>query len=136
MKIKAHTICKGVAEGEAIVYKGAFSFLGDLDPTSGKIAPAGHPLEGQSIANKVLVFTSGKGSSGGPRFAWTAKRNGVAPCAIICLESEPVLSCGVIAAKIPTVDNPERDPFTLIETGDYVKVDASNGIVEVTKRSR
>lgn len=136
MKIKAHTICKGVAEGEAIVYKGAFSFLGDLDPTSGKISSAGHELEGQSIANKILVFTSGKGSSGGPRFAWTAKRNGVAPSAIICLESEPVLSCGVIAAKIPTVDKPEQDPFTLIDTGDYVKVDASNGIVEVTKQSK
>lgn len=134
MRINAHRICKGEAEGEAIVYRGGFSFLGDLDPASGKISVAGHELEGQSVANKVLVITSGKGSSGGPRFAWVAKRNGVAPGAIICLESEPVLSCGVIAAKIPTVDKPERDPYELISTGDYVKVDATNGVIEVTQK--
>jgi predicted aconitase with swiveling domain len=134
MRIKAHRVCKGEAEGEAIVYRGGFSFLGDLDPVSGKIAMPGHELEGQSVANKVFVITSGKGSSGGPRFAWTAKQNGVAPSAIICLESEPVLSCGVIAAGIPTVDKPERDPFELIGTGDYVKVDATNGVIEVIKK--
>ena len=45
MEIRAHTVCQGKAEGEAVVYKGAFSFLGDLDPITGKI-PA-------SIASKV-----------------------------------------------------------------------------------
>jgi len=131
MEIKAHPVCRGKAEGEAVVYKGAFSFLGDLDPLTGKIPVPGHELQGKSLAGKVFVFTTGKGSSGGPRFAWEAKRNGNAPAAIICLESEPVLSCGVIAADIPTVDRPERDPFECIRPGDYVKVDATQGIIEV-----
>lgn len=135
MEIRAHTVCQGKAEGEAVVYKGAFSFLGDLDPITGKIPVPGHKLQGRSIANKVFVFTTGKGSSGGPRFAWEAKQNGNAPIAIICLESEPVLSCGVIAADIPTVDRPEKDPFELIKTGDYVKVDATEGIIEVVEKS-
>jgi len=133
MKIKAHTICPGYGEGEAVVYKGSFSFLGDLNCASGKIALAGHELEGVSLINKVFIFSHGAGSSGGPRFAWMAKQNKVAPNAIICLESEPVLSCGVIAAKIPTVDKPEQDPFLFIETGDYVKVNATEGVIEVNK---
>jgi predicted aconitase with swiveling domain len=134
MKIKAQTVCGGSGEGEAIVYRGGFSFLGDLDPKTGKISLPGHELEGQSLTNKVFVFTSGKGSSGGPRFAWVAKRNGVAPSAMICVASEPVLSCGVIAAKIPTVHKPEKDPFEFIKTGDYVKVNATEGIIEIVER--
>lgn len=134
MKIKAHTVCEGVAEGEAVVYKGAFSFLGDIDPSTGKIVFPGHELEGTILADKVFVFASGKGSTGGSRIAWLLSRNGVAPRAIICLESEPVMACGVIAAGIPTVDKLERDPFEVIKVGDYVRVDASKGIVEVVAR--
>jgi len=131
MEIRAHTVCAGKAEGEAVAYKGPFSFLGDLDPATGKVPVLGHELEGKSLANKVFVFTTGKGSSGGPRIAWAAKRNAKAPAAMICLESEPVLSCGAIVAEIPTVDRPEKNPFELIKTGDYVKVDATAGIVEI-----
>ena len=135
MEIKAHPVCQGKAEGEAVVYKGAFSFLGDLDPLTGKVPVPGHELQDKSLAGKVFVFTTGKGSSGGPRFAWEAKRNGNAPVAIICLESEPVLSCGVIAADIPTVDQPEKDPFEFIKTGDHVTVDAIEGRIGIAKKS-
>ena len=127
MEILAHTICPGRAEGEAILYDGLFSFLGDLDPYSG-IVPAPHPkLEGVILANKVFIFVSGRGSTGGATSAWIAKRNGNSPAAIICLESEPVLSCAVIAAGIPTVDRPERNPFEYIKNGDFVIVDATEG---------
>ena len=129
MEITAHTICPGKAEGEAVLYEGLFSFLGDLDPNSGTV-PAPHPkLEGVSLANKIFIFISGRGSTGGATSAWIAKRNGYTPAAIICLESEPVLSCAVIAAGIPTLDRPSKNPFELIKTGDFVKVDATEGII-------
>lgn len=83
------------------------------------------------LANKVFVFTTGKGSSGGDFAAWVAKKNGNAPAAMICLESEPVLSGAVIATGIPTVDKPEKDVFELINSGDYIKVHATQGIIEV-----
>jgi hypothetical protein len=134
MEIRAHTVCTGIGEGEAMVYKGPFSFLGDLDPATGEIPVLGHELQGQSLANKVFIFTTGKGSAGGPIYAWKAKQSGKAPAAIICLESEPVLSCAVIAAGIPTVDKPGMNPLDLIKTGDYVKVDATRGIIAVSNR--
>ena len=35
---------------------------------------------------------------------------------------------------IPVVDHLEEDPYQLIEDGDWVKVDAVNGTVTVTKK--
>ena len=134
MEIKAHMVSAGKAEGEAVVYKGPFSFLGDLDPATGMVPVPRHQLEGTSLADKVFVFTTGKGSSGGDFAAWAAKKNGNAPAAMICLESEPVLSGAAITTGIPTVDRPERDIFELIKTGDYVKVDATRGIIELVDK--
>lgn len=131
MEIKAHMVSVGKAEGKAVVYNSPFAFLGDLSPTTGQICMPGHQLERESLVNKVFVFTTGKGSSGCDFAAWSAKKNGKAPVAIICLESEPVLSGAVIANKIPTVDRPEKEVLELIKTGDYVKVDATAGIIEI-----
>ena len=131
MEMRAHTVSAGKAEGEAVVYNGPFSFMGDLDPATGKVPAPRHQLEGKSLVNKVFVFTTGKGSSAGDTTAWAAKQKGNVPAAMICLESEPVLAGAVIATGIPTVDRPEKNVFELIKTGDYVKVDATAGIIEV-----
>jgi len=131
MEIKAHMVCAGKAEGEAVVYNGPFSFLGDLNPATGKVPVPRHELEGISLVDKVFVFTTGKGSSGGDFAAWAAKENNNAPAAIICLESEPVLTGAVLVTQIPAVDHPEKNVLELIKTGDYVKVDATAGIIEV-----
>jgi len=134
MEIKAHTVCAGKAEGEAVVYEGSFSFMGDLDPLTGKVSVPRHPLEGQSLVNRVFVFTTGKGSSAGDCAAWAAWQEGNVPAAIICLESEPVLSGAVIITGIPTVDQPEENIFDLISTGDFVRVDADAGIIEIIRQ--
>ena len=131
MEIRAHRVSAGKAEGEAVVYNGPFAFLGDLSPVTGLICMPRHKLEGESLVNKVFVFTTGKGSSGCDFAAWAAKKNGKAPAAIICIESEPVLSGAVITTGIPTVDRPEKNVLELIKTGDHVRVDADAGIIEL-----
>jgi predicted aconitase with swiveling domain len=131
MEIKAHRVSAGKAEGEAVVYEGPFAFLGDLNPATGKICLPRHRLEGVALAGKIFVFTTGKGSSGCDFAAWAAKKKGNAPAAMICLESEPVLSGAAIAAEIPTVDHPDADIFRLIKTGDRVTVDATEGVITI-----
>jgi phosphomecalonate degydratase small subunit len=131
MEIRAHMVSAGKAEGEAVVYNGPFAFLGDLSPVTGLICMPRHKLEGESLVNKVFVFTTGKGSSGCDFAAWAAKKNGKAPAAIICLKSEPVLSGACIATGIPAVDCPEKNVLELIKTGDHVRVDADVGIIEL-----
>ncbi len=130
MEIRAHMVSAGKAEGEALVYNGPFAFLGDLSPVTGLICMPRHKLEGQSLVKKVFVFTTGKGSSGCDFAAWAAKKNGNVPAAIICLESEPVLSGACITTGIPAVDRPEKNVLELIKTGNHVRVDADAGIIE------
>jgi len=130
VEVKAHTVSAGKAEGKAVVYKGPFSFMGDMDPLTGRMCAPGHPLENISLVGKIFIFTTGKGSSAGDCAAWTAREYGNMPSAIICLESEPVLSGAVIITGIPTVDQPEENVFDLIKSGDFVKVDADAGIIE------
>ena len=128
------TVNPGTAEGEALVTKIPFSFLGELDPSTGIIPAPGHELQGQSVVGKVLVCPTGKGSSGGPNIAYMAKKAGNAPSALIFLEVEPIIALGAITADIPAVDRLDKDPLEVIKTGDWVKVDATQGTVEVVEK--
>lgn len=133
--LKGHTINAGEAEGEAIVYNGMFSFVGDLSLRTGKIPGKGHELEGKTLDGKVLVFTTGRGSTAGPYVAYGAKKLGYAPAAMICVEAEPVIAVGAITAEIPMMDRLDQNPLEAIRTGDYVKVNATKGTVTVVKRT-
>lgn len=136
MKLKGHKINAGEAEGEAIVYRGPFSFVGDINPKNGVVPVPGHELEGQSLVNKVFIFTTGHGSSAGPYQAYSCKEAGNAPAALVCIEAEPVIALSAITADIPMVDKLEKNPLDVIETGDYVKVNATKGNVEIIKKKK
>lgn len=131
MKLKGHSVNPGVAEGEAIVTNIPFSFLGELDPTTGKVPSPSHELFGQSIKNKILVCPTGKGSTVGPIIAWYAMKAGNNPKAMICVEAEPIIASVAITADIPMVHKLDKNPLEVIKSGDYVKVDAAAGTVEI-----
>ena len=134
MILRGKTVKKGRVEGEAIVSRMPFSFLGDLDVSTGKVVPVGHDLEGQSIANKIFVFATGKGSTVGPNVAYGAKQLGKAPKGMICVEVEPVMAMVAIMNDIPMVHKLDKNPLEVIQTGDYIKMDATEGIVEIIKK--
>ncbi len=129
-KMKGRTIFGGKVEGEALVSTEPISFYGGVDPDTGKVVEKGHPLEGKSIAGKVLVFPQGKGSTVGSYIMYSLKKNGKAPAAIICKETETIVAVGAIISEIPMVD---KIDISQIKTGDKVKIDADNAIVEVIK---
>jgi predicted aconitase with swiveling domain len=79
----------------------------------------------------VLVTPTGKGSSMGPVISWYAMKEGNNPAAVICLKAEAILASAAITAGIPMVDKLDKNPLEVIKTGDYVKVDATAGIVEI-----
>jgi len=129
MRIKGRGIAKGIAEGEVLVSKEAISFLGGVDPKTGKVVEKGHPLEGKSIAGKVLVFPRGKGSTVGTYVIFQLKKNGKAPIAIVNVESEIIVAVGAILAEIPMIDKLEGDGYKMLKNGMKVKVDGNEGIV-------
>jgi len=121
------------AQGTALVLKEPLSFLGELDINTGSITNG--EGKGQCIVDKVLVYPCAKGSSGNWRFLVGLANEKNAPAAIINLERPGFTEVqGAIVANIPFMCRLEKDPFKWIETGDFVVVDAANGIIEIKKR--
>jgi predicted aconitase with swiveling domain len=104
------------------------SFFGGVDPESGVVVEKGHELEGRSIAGKVLVFPTGKGSTVGSYTLYRLKHNGMAPLAIVNAECETITAVGCIIAEIPCVD---RIPIEQLESGRKVVVDGDLGVVDM-----
>ncbi|KUO39906.1 MAG: hypothetical protein AVW05_04040 [Hadesarchaea archaeon DG-33] len=126
--MKGRTISPGKAQGEAIVSKEPIGFYGGIDSKTSVVIEKGHELEGKSVKDKILVFPQGKGSTVGSYIIYGLKKNGVAPAAIVNKETETIVATGVILAGIPCVDGIDIDK---IKTGDKLKVDADEAIVEV-----
>ena len=128
MKLKGRSIYAGQAEGQALVTKMGISFFGGVDPETGVVVERGHELEGQSIAGRVLVFPSGKGSTVGSYTLYRLKHAGLAPAAIVNLECETITAVGCIIAEIPCVDMVEIGE---LRSGEWLRVDGERGEVEV-----
>jgi predicted aconitase with swiveling domain len=128
VKLRGRSIRTGSAHGEALVTRMAISFFGGVDPENGIVVEKGHELEGQSIAGKILVFPTGKGSTVGSYTLYRLKKAGLAPAAILNAECETITAVGCIIAEIPCVDN---IPLERFRSGDLVSVDASSGLVEL-----
>ncbi len=129
--IKGRKVIGGKAKGEALVTSEPICFLGGIDVKTGQVTEVGHPLYGKSIAGKVLVFPTGKGSTGGSYLIYEAASNGVGPAAMINNSVEQVTAIGCIIAEIPLVDQAEPDPIKVIKDGDCVEVDADAGIITI-----
>lgn len=128
MILRGRSIYKGRTQGVALVTSMGISFFGGVDPESGVVVELGHELEGQSIAGKVLVFPTGKGSTVGSYTLYRLKRNDVAPLAIVNAECETIIAVGCIIAEIPCVD---QVPIERVKTGQKVIVDGDHGILEM-----
>jgi predicted aconitase with swiveling domain len=133
-EIKGRQVVQGKASGPALVSSEPICYLGGVDVKTGKITEVGHPLYGRSIAGKVLVFPTGKGSTGGSYLIYEAASNGVGPCAMINRNIEQVTAVGCIISDIPVIDRLEQDPITAIKDDDFVEVDADNGMVRITRK--
>lgn len=130
--LKGRKIVTGKASGEAVVTKEAISFNGGVDNMTGIVTEPGHELEGVNIAGKVLVFLTGKGSTGGSYKIYDMVSRGTAPVAFVQVMPEGVTTIGAIIANIPVVAQLDQDPTHAIATGDFVDIDADAGTVVVT----
>jgi uncharacterized protein len=124
--MRGRSIFEGRAEGPALVSSVPIGFLGGVDPDTGVVQEPGHPLQGRSVAGKVLVFPTGKGSTVGSYTVLRLGRSGRGPVAMINAESEAIVAVGAILAAIPMVDQVDigaifDDDWVVVE-GDTVTV--------------
>jgi len=124
--IKGRGISTGKAGGQLLVSPQPISFLSGVDPESGIIVEKGHPLQGQCMAGKVLVFPYGKGSTVGSYVLYALSRNGHAPTAIVNTEAEAIIATGAIISKIPMIDRIDI-PLARLKNGASVTVDGGLG---------
>jgi predicted aconitase with swiveling domain len=122
-EIRGRAVVPGRAAGIALVSEAAIGFLGGVDPDTGVVVEAGHPLAGKSVAGRVLVFPQGKGSTVGSYTIYRLARAGRAPAAIVNAESEAIVAVGALIAGIPMVDMVD---ISLLRTGMRVEIDGED----------
>ena len=131
MEIDARSVSKGSAKGPALISGEPLSFLGGVDPKTGEIIEEGHPLKGENVKGKILIFPHGKGSTVGSYVMLGLSKNNKAPAGIINLEAEPIIIVGAIISKIPMVDRPAKDIFQIVKNGDILEIDGTKGKIRL-----
>ncbi|MBT2325695.1 DUF126 domain-containing protein [Variovorax paradoxus] len=134
--IRGRKVVGGVAEGEALVTRDRISGWGGIDPRTGTVIETRHELRGVSFAGKVLVFPGAKGSSGWSAMFHMTRLLNSAPAAFLFNEMTTKMALGAVVTHSPSMTDFELDPLVHIETGDWVRVDADRGVVEITKKSQ
>jgi len=133
--LRGRKVVGGCAEGEALVTRETISGWGGIDPMTGTVIETHHELRGVSFKDKVLVFPGAKGSSGWSAAFHLARLAGCAPKAMVFNVMTTKIALGAVVMRAPAVTDFDQDPLTVIETGDWVKVDGDRGIIEIIKKS-
>jgi hypothetical protein len=131
--LRGRKVVGGCAEGEALVTRDTISGWGGIDPMTGTVIETHHELRGVSFKDKVLVFPGAKGSSGWSAAFHLARIANAAPKAMVFNVMTTKIALGAVVTRAPSVTDFDQDPLSVIETGDWVKVDGDRGIVEITK---
>ncbi|WP_300552703.1 DUF126 domain-containing protein [Limnohabitans sp. Rim8] len=132
--LRGRCVVPGVSEGEALVTGQQISGWGGIDSRTGTIVETRHELRDISFAGKVLVFPGAKGSSGWSNAFHLTRTFGVAPAAMLFNEMTTKVALGAVVTRAPCMTDFDQNPLDVIETGDWVRVDADQGVVEITKR--
>ena len=133
LEFSCRCISEGAGEGAALLSRDALCFA-LCDPLTGTVIEKGHALDCQSVAGRVLVMPTGKGSSVVQADGlYRLIINGVAPKAVVIERPEPVLVSTIIAMEIPLVDEVDPGFYQAVENGDLVTVDATACTIVVEK---
>lgn len=127
VELQGRIIKYGRVEGIALVSREPIGFLGGVEPETGQVMEPGHPLHGQCVAGRILVFPTGKGSTVGSYTLYRMAKAGTAPAAILNAESEAIVAVGAIISDIPMVDQID---IGQIHTGDRVRLEGGRVTVE------
>jgi predicted aconitase with swiveling domain len=129
--LRGRKVVPGVAEGEALVSRDTISGWGGIDPVRGVIIEPRHELYGVCFTGKILVFPGAKGSSGWSGFFQATRLNGTAPLGMIFTTVTTKVALGAVVTRVPAITALDRDPVEVINTGDWIRLDADAGTVTV-----
>lgn len=127
----------GRAGGPVLVLQAPLSFWGGVDRRTGTVIDVHHPQRGVSVAGRVLVMRSGRGSSSSSSVLAEVLRNGVGPAGIVLTDVDLILSLGVIVAReLYAVECPvvvvSGAVFDRLRTGDQAELVVAAGQIPGT----
>jgi predicted aconitase with swiveling domain len=99
MELSLKLLVEAEARGPLVFTRQPLSFWGGYDAHSGEVIDRRHPLSGQRLAGKVLVFPGSRGSSSGSGVLLEAIRNRTAPAGILTLEPDHILCLAALLAQ-------------------------------------
>ena len=125
-----------IVEGEALVTDVPITFLGFVNRNTGVIEEEGHPINGQSMANKILIFPKGSGSTVAPYVLLGLFYNGNGPIAIINtdLDQQTIPACSLLG--IPYAHSFDDNPCQAVNNGDKIRLKLNNGNVKLEALNR
>ncbi len=123
MKILVHGKINGIVQKS----NDPINFLGTVDKKTGIISDKNHDLFKKSIANTILVFPSGIGSSVGAYTIYSIKSNDSAPLAMVCKKADLTVATGCALANIPVLIISENE-FDSLKNGMKVKINTESNI--------
>ena len=121
-------------EGEALVSREPIHFTLDVASETGIIMGAKHDLYGKSITDKILVMPSAKGGVQSAMSIAELLKNGFGPKALLYDRTNPIMVQGAIMTNIPIMDCFDQNPVEVIKSGDWVRIEPEQGIVEVERK--
>ncbi len=125
-KIRGRVIQPGETRGRVLKSPVPVGFFGHLDPESGIYRETGHPLDGISVTDRVMVFPKAKGSTVGSYIIYGLSRSGKGPAAMILEECDTIVAVGAIIGEVPAVDQID---ISMISDGALVRV--KDGVVSI-----
>jgi hypothetical protein len=89
----------GRATGSTLPLGQPLSFWGGVDPADGRIIDPHHPNYGESVAGRVVIMPSGRGSSSSSSVLAESLRLGTGPAAIVLSEPDVIIAVGAMVAS-------------------------------------
>ena len=123
----------GNCEGLALVCPNSIMGWNGVDMDTGVIVEKGHPHEGESIKDRILVIPGSRGSIGWSDYFYGCHLHGCGPVAYVLTAMDSKCGTAIVMSGVPCVcDFPNgQDPWQLIHSGDRVRVDGDLGTVKV-----
>jgi len=117
--VKGRVLSPGEASASALVLREPLSLWGGLDPSTGELIDAHHPQRGAQLGGRVLVMSSGRGSSSSSSTLAEAARAGHAPAGFLLGEPDLILAVG--AAVVDELYG-HRIPVVVLAASDLAAI--------------
>ncbi len=121
---------KWSVKGTALVTDVPITYLGYVNRDTGVIEEPGHPLDGQSIEDTILIYPKGSGSTVAPFVLMGLIYTGKGPKAIINNDVCPLTLPACSLLNLPYAYDMSKDLCIEVNTGDEIEMKLIDGVVQ------